>query len=163
MLLNFAGSKRLAAEPSFPLSCEVAIRPSFCWNSHQDTWQAGGVWSQFESGLKSCQADVCACTNFMGHKDAAFAGLHRNLGRCLSATSHQIAYACDSVGITTYFCPLSIVSMVQSGTKAVLPQHCKCCCRATDQVIPWSPCSHQACECAALLLLINVQGSLDSS
>lgn len=71
-----AGSKRLPAEPSLSLSCEVAIRPSFCWNSHVDTWQAGGVWSQFDSGLKSCQDDVVACTNFLGHQDAAFAGMH---------------------------------------------------------------------------------------
>ena len=61
-------------EPFFDLSTEVAIRPSFCWNSHQDTWQTGGVWSQFDSGLKSCQDDVYACTNFMAHPDAAFAG-----------------------------------------------------------------------------------------
>lgn len=41
-----------------------------------DTWQAGGVWSQFDSGLKSCQDDVVACTNFLGHQDAAFAGMY---------------------------------------------------------------------------------------
>ncbi|KAA6418503.1 MAG: DNA-binding phosphatase 1 [Trebouxia sp. A1-2] len=69
------GSKRLNVEPFFTLSCEVAIRPSFCWNSHQDTWQTTGVWSQFDSGLKCCQDDVYACTNFMGHQDAAFAGV----------------------------------------------------------------------------------------
>lgn len=68
-------SKRLNVEPFFELSCEVAIRPSFCWNSHQDTWQTAGVWSQFDSGLKCCQDDVFACTNFMGHQDAAFAGV----------------------------------------------------------------------------------------
>ncbi|DBA83614.1 hypothetical protein WJX77_004133 [Trebouxia sp. C0004] len=68
-------SKRLNVEPFFALSCEVAIRPSFCWNSHQDIWQTTGVWSQFDSGLKCCQDDVYACTNFMGHQDAAFAGV----------------------------------------------------------------------------------------
>jgi len=73
-ILCAAGSKRLNVEPFFTLSCEVAIRPSFCWNSHQDTWQTTGVWSQFDSGLKCCQDDVFACTNFMGHQDAAFAG-----------------------------------------------------------------------------------------
>ena len=72
---NCSGSKRLSVEPSFEVRCEVAVRPSFCWNDHQDTWQAGGVWSQFESGLKSCQDDVSACANFMGTKDATFAGL----------------------------------------------------------------------------------------
>ncbi len=74
-ILCAAGSKRLNVEPFFALSCEVAIRPSFCWNSHQDTWQTTGVWSQFDSGLKCCQDDVYACTNFMGHQDAAFAGM----------------------------------------------------------------------------------------
>ena len=70
-----ADSKKIPADPSLELSCEAAIRPSFCWNSHQDTWQTGGVWSQFETGLKSCQDDVSACVNFMGDKDAALAGL----------------------------------------------------------------------------------------
>ena len=79
------GSKGSSVEPSFEVSCEAAIRPSFCWNSHQDTWQAGGVWSQFESGLKSCQVNVSACANFMGHKDAAFAGLRPKPSTCLSA------------------------------------------------------------------------------
>ena len=69
-----AGSKRLSPEPAFELCCEVAIRPGFCWNSHGDTWQPGGVWSQFETGLKSCQNDAYMCTNFLGHPDAVFAG-----------------------------------------------------------------------------------------
>ena len=74
-ILCAAGSKRQNVAPFFALSCEVAIRPSFCWNSHQDTWPTTGVWSQFDSGLKCCQDDVYACTNFMGHQDAAFAGM----------------------------------------------------------------------------------------
>lgn len=87
-------SKRQNVAPFFALSCEVAIRPSFCWNSHQDTWPTTGVWSQFDSGLKCCQDDVYACTNFMGHQDAAFAGVfdgHGFNGRSAAT------YACKNI------------------------------------------------------------------
>lgn len=70
---SVGSSRPKATEEVQELTCDVAIRPSFCWNSHQEAWQSG-VWSQFESGLKSCQDDAYACTNFMGRSDAAFAG-----------------------------------------------------------------------------------------
>lgn len=72
--LTRGSSRSKAVEEAKELACDVAIRPSFCWNSHQEAWQSG-VYSQFESGLKSCQDDAYACINFMGRSDAAFAGV----------------------------------------------------------------------------------------